>query len=122
VTYFPNAEESSPGGLRTGGRSCRLFETACSRNDDFPFASLRLCEKLSLCDLLTFLLNIFDDRWTYRDGDTRYALFLIGRLFSSVVVFGCVVIIKVVERCCRCRVVVLLVPGDGIRAKQKTLN
>jgi hypothetical protein len=48
---------SSVGALRV--RSCRFFDTACSRNDDFPFVLRRLFEKLSVCDLLTFRPNIF---------------------------------------------------------------
>jgi len=47
---------SSVGGLRVD-LSVRCFETACSRKEDF-FVPRRLREKLSVCDLLTFLLNI----------------------------------------------------------------
>jgi len=40
-------------------RSCLVFDTACSRNDDFDFAARLLREKLSVCDLLKLRLNIF---------------------------------------------------------------
>lgn len=57
--YLPKGFASSVGGLRVvlSGLSVRFFDTACSRNEDF-FVPRRLLEKLSVCDLLTFLLNI----------------------------------------------------------------
>jgi hypothetical protein len=57
MTYLPSGGLSSVGALRD--RSCRLFETACSRNDDFVLLARRLFEKLpSVCDLLKRWLNI----------------------------------------------------------------
>lgn len=56
LTYLFVGFVSSVGGLRVD-LSVRFFETACSRKEDF-FVPRRLLEKLSVCDLLTFLLNI----------------------------------------------------------------
>lgn len=67
LTHLPVAAASSPGGLRAE-RSCRCFDTpACSRNDDFPLVEPRFREKLSVCDLVTFRLNILDGRDISRD-------------------------------------------------------
>jgi hypothetical protein len=51
LPYLPSGGTSSVGGLRD--RSCRFFDTACSRNEDFVLLARRLFEKLpSVCDLL----------------------------------------------------------------------
>ena len=54
-THLPVGGASSVGAFRD--RSCRFLDTACSRNDD-DFVPRLLREKLSVCDLLTFRLNI----------------------------------------------------------------
>jgi len=69
ATYLPIGGASSVGGLRD--RSCRFFDTACSRNDDF--VPRRLREKLSDCDLLTFRLNILG-----RCADRDYRQYFVG--------------------------------------------
>jgi hypothetical protein len=56
VTYLLVGLTSSVGSLR--GRSVRFFDIACSRNE-VRFVLRRLLEKLSVCDLFGFLLNIF---------------------------------------------------------------
>src|SRR6187402_2333071 len=64
LTYLPRGLASSVGGLR--GRSVRFFDMACSRNDDL-FVLRRLLEKLSVCDLFGFRLNIFNCyRWSWK--------------------------------------------------------
>jgi hypothetical protein len=88
---------SSAGALRD--RSWRFFDTACSRNDDFDdLVPRRLREKLSVCDLLTFRLNIFG-RYRYRTGRDyrRCPYFARSRDVSSDVVVKC---------CCRNRWIV----------------
>jgi hypothetical protein len=57
LSYLPRGGVSSVGALRD--RSGRFFDTACSRNEDLLLVR-RLREKLSVCDLLTFRLNILD--------------------------------------------------------------
>ncbi len=54
-THLFTGGASSVGAFRD--RSCRFLDTACSRNDD-DFVPRLLREKLSVCDLLTFRLNI----------------------------------------------------------------
>ena len=66
--YLPRGGASSVGALRD--RSGRFFDTACSRNEDLLFVR-RLREKLSVCDLLTFLPNILD-RSVYRNRERGF--------------------------------------------------
>jgi hypothetical protein len=66
TAYLPSGGPSSVGAFLID-RSLRFFDTACSRKDDFDFVSRRLLEKLPVCDLLAFRLNILD-RFKYRDS------------------------------------------------------
>jgi hypothetical protein len=80
---------SSAGALRD--RSWRFFDTACSRNDDFDdLVSRRLREKLPVCDLLTFRLNIFGRYPCRTSRDCRRCpYFARSRDVSSDVVVKC---------------------------------
>lgn len=79
VIYLPIGGASSVGALRD--RSCLFFDTACSRNDDFDFVPRRLREKLSVCDLLTFRLNILG-----RCADRDYRQYFVGTHGSHLLV------------------------------------
>lgn len=57
ITYFEAGTPSSVGSLRADF-SCLFFDTACSLNDVLPFVLLLLLEKLSVCDLFGFRVNI----------------------------------------------------------------
>jgi hypothetical protein len=69
---LPSGASSSAGALRE--RSCRLFDTACSRNEDLVLVFLRLREKLSVCDLFGFRLNILGSSFRYFENSTAHSL------------------------------------------------